>query len=967
MTDREAARRGGLFAFTTRRPVATTMAVLAVAVFGGISLTKTPLELLPEISYPTITVRTEYQGAGPEDMEERISKPIEETLAVLPGLEAHSSISRSGVSDVVLEFRWGTNLSFATQDIRERLDRTRLPDDADPPLILRYDPSLDPVMRIAVFGEGDQREVRRAADEIVARGLATVPGVAAVKVRGGLETEIRVRLDAKRIASLGLDISEVDRRLKIENVNLASGTLVEGDTEYLVRTLNQFESIDEILRLSVTDRDGQPIRIRDLATVTRTHKKRDVVTRVDGREAVELLVHREADANIVRLAQEVRDRLLGTDAQRRLLAEIAAGTREDPEVRLADALRAEEEKKDAAPAAQPERRGAGGRGGFGRSESDEVKKLREEVKEKRAAEEVLSRKLPRGMETAVLSDQSRFIDEAIDEVRGAAIIGGLLAVLVLLLFLKSAAATAIIAVAIPVSIIATFAPMFMVGTTLNIMSLGGLALGVGMLVDNSIVVLESIFRCREEGDDRGGSSVRGTEEVGGAVFASTLTTIAVFFPIVFVSGVAGQLFGDQALTVVFSLLSSLVVALFFIPMLAARGRDGGGSGSGTGGPLRLLLDVATPIVLPHRTLAASSFRANLGPRRGVARAAIGLPLLPVAIVHAVVEVAARLLLTLLLVLLFVVVLAVRLFTLVVRVAGAPFQFVFDRVFGLVNAAYPRVLRAILVRPTLVFAVLVVALAGGGLALRTARTLGTEMLPTVHQGELVAHVYLPVGTPIERTARALAPIERDLLALPEVEQVASAVGVGRDEIADPDEGGHSARVLVRLSPSAADAVGEERAIAAMRGVLGGRPELTGFRFSRPTLFSIKAPLEVHARGDDLETLRVAAGDIVRRMQGTPSLTDVRSTVTRGNPEVRLSFDREKLRRYGLDLEAIANRIRAQVQGVVSTRFADEEQRIDVRVLSDVDSVDALLELTVNRGRAVGLSDTLDRGAEGGGGS
>ncbi len=969
MTDREAAGRGGLFAFTTRRPVATTMAVLAVAVFGGISLTKTPLELLPEISYPTITVRTEYQGAGPEDMEERISKPIEETLAVLPGLEAHSSISRSGVSDVVLEFRWGTNLSFATQDIRERLDRTRLPDDADPPLILRYDPSLDPVMRIAVFGEGDQREVRRAADEVVARGLATVPGVAAVKVRGGLETEIRVRLDAKRIASLGLDISEVDRRLKIENVNLASGTLVEGDTEYLVRTLNQFESIDEILRLSVTDRDGQPIRIRDLATVTRTHKKRDVVTRVDGREAVELLVYREADANIVRLAREVRDRLLGTDAQRKLLAEIADGTKDDPEVLLAAALRAEEEKKDAAPApAAGEGRGPErGRGGFGPSESGEVKKLREAVKRKRAAEEVLARKLPRGMEASVLSDQSRFIDEAIDEVRGAALIGGLLAVLVLLLFLKSAAATAIIAVAIPVSIIATFAPMFMVGTTLNIMSLGGLALGVGMLVDNSIVVLESIFRCREEGDGRAGSSVRGTEEVGGAVFASTLTTIAVFFPIVFVSGVAGQLFGDQALTVVFSLLSSLVVALFFIPMLAARGRDAGAAGAGSGGPLRLLLDVATPIVLPHRTLAAAAFRANLGDRGGVGRAAVALLVLPVAIAHAAVEIAARALLTVLLVLLFVVALATRLLAGAVRLAGAPFQFVFDRGFGLVNAGYPRLLRTILLRPTLMFLVLVVAVAGGALALREARSLGTEMLPTVHQGELVAHVYLPVGTPVERTARALAPIERDLLALPEVEQVASAVGVGRDEIADPDEGGHSARVLVRLSPSAADAAGEERAIAAMRGVLGGRPELTGFRFSRPTLFSIKAPLEVHARGDDLETLRVAAGDIVRRMQGTPSLTDVRSTVTRGNPEVRLSFDREKLRRYGLDLEAIANRIRAQVQGVVSTRFADEEQRIDVRVLSDVDSVDALLELTVNRGRAVGLSDTLDRGAEGGGGS
>jgi HAE1 family hydrophobic/amphiphilic exporter-1 len=224
-----------------------------------------------------------------------------------------------------------------------------------------------------------------------------------------------------------------------------------------------------------------------------------------------------------------------------------------------------------------------------------------------------------------------------------------------------------------------------------------------------------------------------------------------------------------------------------------------------------------------------------------------------------------------------------------------------------------------------------------------------------------------GKPVEATAAALVDVERELMALPEIRLVASAIGVARDEVADPDEGSHSARILLQLSPDSDPAAAEERTLNKMRDLLSRRAELTGFRFSRPTLFSIKAPLEIEARGEDLVVLREAATEIASRMRSIGTVTDVRSTVTRGSPEVRLTFDRERLRRYGLDLEAIANRIRAQVQGVVSTRFAEGDQRIDVRVLADVDSVAALRNMTVNRGRAMNLGDTLDRGSEGAGGS
>jgi HAE1 family hydrophobic/amphiphilic exporter-1 len=980
------------FAVTVRRPVATTMAVIAIATFGWISFNKIPLALLPEISYPTITVRTEYEGAGPEDIEERVSRRVEEALAVLPGLENYSSVSRAGVSDVVLEFRWGTNLSFATQEVRERLDRVNLPDDIEQPLILRYDPSLDPVLRVAVSGDADLRKIRLAADELVARKIATVPGVAAVKVRGGLEEEIRVRLDAERMTHLGLDISEVDRRLKIENVNLASGTLIEGDTEYVVRTLNQFRTLDEVLDLAIVDRSGAPIRLRDIGTVERYHRDRDVITRVDGNESVELLIYREADANIVALAAAVRDKLFGTDEQRAYLAALDSGAIMDPEVRLREALKLEEANQ-ATHAAATSGAGGGTRGGAGGGrgargggmnagmgggmggfslESPEIAALRAEVVRKKEAQDALVRTLPRGFSTRVLSDQSTFIESAIADVKGAAVSGGVLSILVLLLFLRNLAATTIIAVSIPLSVITTFAPMFLLDTTLNIMSLGGLALGIGMLVDNSIVVLESIYRCREEGDEPTSAAIRGTTEVGLAVLASTLTTVAVFFPIVFVSGVAGQIFGDQALTVVCSLLSSLAVSVYFIPMLAARGLK---SMDAPKLPLRLALtqplaaigQLVRPMVFLNTTIALRSLQSSARRRTGMAKFALLLALVPLFSAQLTLEWISRLALACVFLVLYVVKVAFGAVLVVGRVVTWPFQRLFDLSFNGFSKLYPRALRVVLGNGAWTLLLLLATAGAAYVGWRGFGALGREMLPTVHQGELVVHAFLPVGTPLNSTADVVLPFEREFRTIDGVETVAAAVGVPRDEVAEPDEGPHSARLFVKLSPTDDIAAAEARIIETMRARLAVSADLDSFRFSRPTLFSVKAPIVIEARANELPILRAVAERIGDDLRALPGLSDVRSTVQSGSPEIRLSFDREKLRRFGLDLEAISNRIRAQVQGVVSTRFAEGERRIDVRVKSDVESLAALEKMIVNRGRAMNLSDTLDRGQEGGGAS
>ncbi len=526
------------YTFTTKRPVAILMVVIGVFVFGLISYQQLPLNLMPEMTYPSLTVRTEYPGTAPEEVETTISRPVEQALGVVDNLVSISSVSKAEQSDVILEFTWDTDMNKATADVREKLDQVFLPEDAKRPLILRYDPSLDPIMRVGLYGRASLTRLRYIADEEIKRALETVDGVAAVKVKGGLEEEIHVELDEQKLTLIGMDIQTVKNRLAEENVNLAGGNLKEGQTEYLVRTLNEFKTVDEIRNVIIGRWNGVDIKVKDVGNVYRTNKERQIITRINGQESVEIQIFKEADANIVAVAQRVKDKLYGTPQQQAF-------------VKRMQKMKAS--PKAARRAGGPNQRNAG-------------------MLEKQMTN-FITYTLPQDIHIHTLSDQSIFIKNSIDEVKSTAIQGGILAILVLFVFLRTLSATVIIGLAIPLSIIATFAPMKMFGVSLNIMSLGGLALGIGMLVDNSIVVLESIARCHEEGDGIIDATIRGVQEVGGAVIASTLTTIAVFFPIVFVQGVAGQVFGDLALTVVFSLLASLLVALFVIPMLSSRETD----------------------------------------------------------------------------------------------------------------------------------------------------------------------------------------------------------------------------------------------------------------------------------------------------------------------------------------------------------------------------------------------------------
>ncbi len=961
--------------FLTRRPVAVLMVFLAAVVFGALSFQRLPVTLMPELSYPTLTVRTEYPGAAPEEVENDVSRRIEEALGVVSGLRRMSSVSRAGVSDVILEFSWDTEMSDAIQNTLEKLDLVFLPAEAERPLILRFDPSLDPVMELSLSGTGERfegpeglRRLRRLAELQVKRSLEPVNGVAAVRVRGGLEEEIHVLLDSEALQRTGIAAQLVISRLAQENINVAGGTLKEGRTEYMVRTVNEFGSIDQIGEVVVQTIDGREIRVNDIGRVVRSNRDREIMTRSGGAESVQLDVYKEADANMVALAKSVRS---------------AVGEL-DIEAELKKAGGEEEEPSRAAAARANRGRSSGGRGRANVGETLAERLYREE-----------------GAQLSVVADRSVFIEGSINEVRNTAIIGGLLAVVVLFLFLRNFVTTLIVAVSIPISLLMTFAPMSSFGVSLNIMSLGGLALGVGMLVDSSIVVLESIFRCREEGDGLVESAVRGAQEVRSAVFSSILTSIAVFFPMVFVEGVAGQAFGDLGLAVVISLLASMAVALMFIPMLASRrgwalpSEEQGLARLRRFGALSLLRgDWARTKAWASGEVSADSdladddedsvevyesYGAEAPPlwRRLVMPFAL-LFLVIRFVVNLVLELVGKLFLGLLLLISMVFgrLLIPAITWLFTRLAKIPL-IITDKVLGAVQSSYRPALDWSLNRPLVVGAVVVaVVLVSGWLVLQ----IENELLPEVRQGEFTVEVGLPVGTPLEETERLLAPVEQGLLAeieaLQAEEAAAAAAGEKRpakDSAAEfstaelagvdqllvtygydvtnsqrSDEGEHTARFKVLLKGVKGDQ--EDVLIGRLRRRFSELPD-TDVRVVRPVLFSFKTPIEVEVHGEDLDRLKDISDLVAARLSTMPELADVESTLRSGAPELQIEYNRELLARYELGINDVAQMVRNQVKGFEATLFNLKDRRIPIMVRleeQDRSSVTDLEGLVVNSG-------------------
>jgi len=470
------------------------MIMLIVIILGGVAFSRLPIDLLPDITYPTLSIFTTYENASPEEVEELITRPIEGAMAAVPGVEEVTSVSTEGSSQVRIMFGWGTDLDAATDDVRDRLDRILpiFPEDVERPRLFKFDAASFPILILGASSDLDPIQTRRLIDDQIKYRIERVPGVASLGIWGGQEREIHVNLQADKIKALGLPLDLILSKIRSENVDVPAGTIERGNFEVLIRTPGVYTSLDEIRDTVIAIRDGVPIQVKEIATVEDHWQKIRRIVRVNGKPGIRLGVSKQSGRNTVEVARAV-------------LKEIDRIHQDFPQITLTPII-----------------------------------------------------------------DSSKYIQNSIANVGRAALYGGLLAILVLLFFLRNLRSTSVIATAIPISIIGTFALIYFGGFTLNIITLGGLALGIGMLVDNAIVVLENIYRLQESGRSPMSAAVEGTGEVTNAIIASTLTTLAVFLPIVFLKGMAGIMFKQLSYVVGFALLCSLLVALTLVPMLSSR-------------------------------------------------------------------------------------------------------------------------------------------------------------------------------------------------------------------------------------------------------------------------------------------------------------------------------------------------------------------------------------------------------------
>ena len=477
-----------------KRPIATTMVFLIIILIGIVGFRYLPVDLLPEIESPQLSVRVNYDNVGPEEMELIVTAPLENALSGIPNVEQMSSSSSEGTSNISLQFARGTNLDAAANNVRDALDRVRdaLPVEADPPRIRQFRPDDFPIVIIGVRSDRNLAELTQILEREISMFFEQIPGVGSIDVWGGIQREIQVDLIRERLLSSNITASDVISALNRDNITLPGGGIKDGYSDFYVRTQGEFQTIEEVSQTVITNVNGRPLRVGDVANVQHGYEDISRYVEIDGVPTLRLAIQKQSGANTVSVAEDIK------------------------------------------------------------TEVERINNIRGD------------------MELMVITDQSQFIQDSINTVQNAAVWGGILAVIVLFAFLRNVSTTLIIAVSIPISIIATFGLLYFGGLTLNQMSFGGLALGIGLIVDNAIVVLENIVRKREQGTDLIESSDLGTKEVAGAIIAATLTTSVIFLPLVFMQTTTGSMFQELGLVVVFAIFCSLLVALSLVPMLSSR-------------------------------------------------------------------------------------------------------------------------------------------------------------------------------------------------------------------------------------------------------------------------------------------------------------------------------------------------------------------------------------------------------------
>lgn len=746
--------------FSIKRPITIFMGIVALLIFGIVSYSRLNLDMLPTMDVPIILVNTQYIGAGPTDVEGEVTKPLENVISTVSNVENVKSISREGMSTIIIQFADGTDMNFASLELREKVDMIKelLPKEIIQPMIVQMDPSMMPIMNLGVSFKGDRNDkIGNFADEVLKNSIESVEGVASVDISGNVKKGIKIEVDNDKLSSNGINIQSLIAAIKSENVNIPIGSIVEGDYGVLVRTSNSIKNLDDIKNIRIKTNSGEVVKLSDIANIGYEDKKEESFSKIDGNDALILTIQKESTANTVDVSRKINKKL-------------------------------------------------------------------EELKEKNSDLEVIK-----------IIDQGEIIEFMVSAVKKNAVIGGILAIIVLLLFLKDIRTTIIMGISIPISIVWTFVMVYFSGLTLNMISLGGIALGIGMLVDNSIVVIESIYRYKKLGYNNSEAALYGTKEVSKAIIASTITSICVFLPIVFVQGIAADIFKEMALTVTFSLISSLIVSFTLVPVLASKLLKNDS------------LNKENKTVEKLKKLYEKALIYSLDKRKNI----IGL------------------------VILFIIL--------------------------------------------------------GGIAFSG---VGIEFFPTSDQGIVNVKLETPNGTLNNILKEESLKLANEVK---EVDGVANVSLKGKDNTA-------SMSILLDKNRKKSD----KEIARDIRKVLSDVPGVKVEVSTGGTQMSQGSPISISVKGADFNVLEEISNEVLKRMETISGIENIKSTNSDKSEEIKISIDKEKSAKYGLNALTISQSISGYFKNtrVMNLRIDDSNYEVYISPISNKNpDLESLKEVTV----------------------
>jgi HAE1 family hydrophobic/amphiphilic exporter-1 len=922
------------------RPVTILMLVLALIVLGLVSREKLPVDLYPDVEFPMVFITTVYPGTGPEEMETLISKPIEDSVSTISGVKKLSSTSSEGVSQVRMEFELGTKIDVAVADVRSKLDalRNSLPEDAQAPVVIKADVKAMPVISLCLASDKLKSiEVRRKADDLLKDRLSQLPGVASVFVSGGDVREVRVEVDQARLEAYGLSISQVVSALKAENLNLPSGAIDEAKRTSAVRVMGEFTDPAQILGVRIPNANGDPnLTVGDVAHVRDTVRKPTTHTRVDGGDSVALTVQKQTDANTVKVVEQVREELEKmthqpfTDAG---LAQQKAGRWKAPE-------------------------------GKALLPADEVT-------------------------VSVAWDQSTFIKDTLHDVYQSLFEGALLAVLIVFLFLHSMRGTFIVALAIPTSMIATFIVMNALHFTINMMSMMGLSLSVGILVDDSIVVLENIHRHLKMGKTPRQAAIDGRTEIGLAAMTITMVDVVVFVPIAFMHGIVGQFFKQFGIVVATATLFSLFVSFTLTPMLASRWLKSHEEeeadeqrAHARRGLFQRFVDFwnrtydalsekyqhllhwalahrsavvgigvmtffsSLAIVMPKPLfLLKDAAGAHPGPALAALPLQIGVMLLVAALwwpVRNVRPLWGRILYGVLGVIPSIMLIA-KSTKMIDAGSPMPMMLMLALLAGIMAYAFSVPSGAAgspAATPLAVFAAVLLLV-----CLFVPAKFGVEFFPKVDRRQFTVKVETEVGTSLTRTDTIAREVEDYLLTgIPETKTVFTTVGASGGNRFGGGGGGESdtAEMNVELKEREGDLRSTDEVMkeinARYRGVPGMKV-MAAEESSGPG----GSAIDIEVCGDNMQRIQQVADQISEIVKATEGTYGVELSWRDGRPELQAHIDRDRAAQYGISVAQIAGALRTTLEGDTSTKYRENGKEYDIRVFLPEQQRDTLTQV------------------------